>query len=128
MSFIVYTLKRLCSTWIGYCNQVPGKIFSYPMPSKEPSDTIRYMIAKYYARNRILILGLMAASDKSYGVPNIGVSGESMLKTKLIKYRVKDGMLKVCKLSYLELQQMITVLECLPSVFINKFDLNPIVL
>ena len=51
-----------------------------------------------------------------------------MMKMNPIKYVSKDGMLKICKLSDLELQQVRAVLESLPSALLNKVDSNPIIL
>ena len=61
------------------------------MNSKYPPDNIRFRTAIAYSRKRILLLCLMSTSIKSAGVPNIDLSGERMLKTKLRKYRGKDG-------------------------------------
>ena len=50
-----------------------------------------------------------------------------MLKIKLIKYRVKDGILSIFKLIELDLHRVIYVLESLPSDLLNKGDTNPII-
>ena len=128
ISFIGDTLRRGERTWDDYWNQVLVKIFYYTMPAKEPPGTIRYRTEISNARKRLIILGLMAASDKHAGVPNIDLSGERILNMKLIKSRGKDRMLRICKLGDLELQQVIDVLENIPSALINKVDTKPIIL
>ena len=70
----------------------------------------------------------MAASTKASGVPNIDFSGERILKTNIRKYRDKDGMLKVCKSSEFELNQVRSILYSLASALINKGDTTPIIL
>ena len=69
----------------------------------------------------------MAASTKASGVPNIDLSGERILKTNMRKYRDKDGMLKVCKLSEFELNQLRYVLYILNSDLIKKGDTKTII-
>ena len=51
-----------------------------------------------------------------------------MLKTKLRKPRGKYGMLRIWKLSELELQQVISILESIPSDLLNKGDTKNIIL
>ena len=111
-----------------YWNQFLGKILYYTIPANEPSDTIRYMTKNSHARKVILLLGLMGASVKDAGVPNLDLSRYRMMKTKLRKSRDKDDMLKICKLRDLELRKVRYVLEILPSYLINKGDTNLIIL
>ena len=87
ISFIGDTLRRGERTWDDYWNQVLVKIFYYTMPAKELPGTIRYSTARDHARKRLVILGLMAVSDKHADVPNIDLSGERILNMKLIKSR-----------------------------------------
>ena len=89
--FIGEILSRGGSTWSDYWNQLLGKILSYPMHAKDPTDPIIYRTAKAHSRKRLLILGLMGASTKSISVPNIDLSGDTILKKKLRKFRGKDG-------------------------------------
>ena len=89
-----------------YSNQVLGKILSYTMPTKDPPDPIISSTAKSHTRKILLLLGLMYDSNKISSVPNIDISGESMLNTKLRKARGKDGKMKICKWSDFELKHV----------------------
>ena len=51
-----------------------------------------------------------------------------MLKMKLGKSRGKYGRINIYKLSDFELNQLMSVLESLPSSLINKSDTKPIIL
>ena len=114
ISYIGDTLRTVGRNWSDYWNQVLGKIFSSPISAKEPPDTIISRTKKYHSSKRLLLLGLMDASNKAPGVPNIDLRGYSMLKMKLKKFRDKDGQLNICKLSDFGLQKVISVLESLP--------------
>ena len=98
------------------------------MPDKEPPDPIISSTAKSYARKRILVLGLIAASSKTISVPNINLSGKRMLNMNMRKSRGNYGKLKSSKLSDFELHQLISVLEIIPSSLLRKGDTNPIIL
>ena len=98
------------------------------MPSKYPPDTIIYRTTKARASKILFLLSLMSSSTKSYGVPNINLSGESNIKTNLRKSRSKDVNLNIYKLSEFELHQVRSVLGSLPLSLINKGDTNPIIL
>ena len=117
ISFIGDTLRRGERTWDDYWNQVLVKIFYYTMPAKEPPGTIRYRTEISNARKRLIILGLMAASDKHAGVPNIDLSGERILNMKLRKSRGKDGIWKISKLIGFKLPQVRAILG---RVFISS--------
>ena len=80
------------------------------MRAKDPPDTIKYSSTNNCVRKRLILVCLMAVSTKYSGVLNIDLSVERMLNKKLSKSRGKDGKLKICKLSYFELQQVIYVL------------------
>ena len=110
ISFISESLNIGGRTWIDQWNQVMVNIFSCPITDKYLCCPIIYRTAKSHGRQRLIPLGLMAASTKADGIPNIDLSGERMLKMKLIKSRGKDCMLKIFKLSELELQQVRYVL------------------
>ena len=69
----------------------------------------------------------MADSSKAVSVPNIDLSGESILNMILRKARGKDVKLKICKLSDFELHQVIYVLDILPSALLNKGDTKPVI-
>ena len=64
-------------------NQLLVKILSYLMPAKESHDPIAYMTTKFYARKKLLILGLMADSTDYAIFPNIYLRGEKILKINL---------------------------------------------
>ena len=99
-----------------------------PILAKDTPDLIISSNYKAHASNILLLLGLISDSTKSAGVPNINLSGERILKMNLSKYRYKDGKLKICKLSDLVLQKVISVLEILTSALLKKGDTKPIIL
>ena len=105
-----------------------GKILSYPMPSKEPPNSIRSRTVKAHEKRIILILGLMSASSKPASVTSIELSGERMLNMKLRKGRGKNDKLNICKLSAFELHQVRSVLEMITSEILNTSDTKPIIL
>ena len=63
----------------------------------------------------------MSASYKYASVPNIDLSGERMLDTKLRKSRGKGGKPKIRK-------QLISVLNSLPSDLLNMGETNTTIL
>ena len=69
----------------------------------------------------------MADSSKAVSVPNIDLSGESILNMILRKARGKDVKLKICKLSEFELNQLRYVLYILNSDLIKKGDTKTII-
>ena len=122
--FICDTLRRVGKTCIDYWNQFLGKIIYYPIPEKEPPDTIRSRYSKDNARKILLLLGIMDASSKDSVVPNIDPSGESMLKMNMRESRGKYGKLKICTFSDFELHPVRSVFKSLPSELLNKDDTN----
>ena len=73
-------------------------------------------------------MGLISASAKAFGVHNIYLRGNRMLKMKLSKNRGEDDMLNICKLSDLQMYLVIYVLDIFPSALISKGDTNTIIL
>ena len=128
LSYIGDTLIRGKRNFSDYWNQLLGKILYYPMHTKAQSDTTISSTTRSHARKRLLLLGLMAEYTKSTSVPNIDLSGNIMLKIKLGGSRGKVNKLKICKLSYFELNQVRSVLDIIPSALINKGDTKPIIL
>ena len=117
ISFIGDALSIGERTWGDYWNQVLVKIFYSPMLDKEPPGNIRSRTVRSHTRKRLIILGLMAASDKPTGVPNIDLSGEKILNMKLRKSRGKDGIWKISKLIGFKLPQVRAILG---RVFISS--------
>ena len=78
ISLIGETLRIVGRTWGEYWNQFLVKILSYPMPSKETPNPIRFMTEKSHARKRLIILGLMTAFSKAPSVLKIDLSVERM--------------------------------------------------
>ena len=68
---------------------MPAKYSPYPMSNST---------ARAHSSHGLLLLGLMYASVKYSGVPNIDLSGERILKIKLRKYRGKYVMMRIFKL------------------------------
>ena len=71
MSFAGETFSRGKMNWSDYWNQVLSNIFSFPNTERETSDPIRSSTADDHASKRIILLGMMAASEKAAIVPNI---------------------------------------------------------
>ena len=74
MSYIGENLRRGGGACSDYWEKLLVKILSYPIPSKEPPDPIRYRTKKSHKRKKILLLGLMDASAKAFSVTNIDLS------------------------------------------------------
>ena len=66
-----------------------GNTLSYTIPAKEPPDPIIYRTSKDDASKTLLLLSLMDASSKAASFPNIDLSGERIMNTKLRKSRGK---------------------------------------
>ena len=96
MSLIGETLRRLGRTWSDHWNQALFNNLSSLMSAKDSPNPIRSRNAKADSSNRLFLLGLMDTSTKAYGVLNIDLSKNRMLKMKLRKAKFKDGELNIC--------------------------------